>query len=122
MTQVPQGVQHVAMAMELAQNARDAISGLADVEQQWKADADERLSRTLAMLSENAERYFLKTRMCLPFARRSEEAARSLEATLAALVASSTDGQADVSTALAALEKAVRTLDERSQMRGMAIT
>jgi hypothetical protein len=90
---------------------------------EWKTVAQERMARAMDQLKENEERFFLKTRMSVPFARRSETAARALGAALKALDPSDPeDGLAAVGAALDALEKALRTLDERSQMKGMAIT
>ena len=69
------------------------------------------------------DRFFLKTKMCLPFARRCEEAARTLDAVLTEPNAQpASDAQQRLSAALEALEKAARTLDERSQMQGTVIT
>jgi hypothetical protein len=59
----------------------------------------------------------------VPFARRCEEAARSIEASLPALRDNpDIDGQNDLDAALTALERSATTLDERSRMQGMAIT
>jgi hypothetical protein len=89
----------------------------------WKEETAARLSSAASLLEAVMGRFFLKTRMCLPFARKCEEAARMLDALLADVMAQPSSGaEQRLTAALDELEKATRTLDERSQMQGMAIT
>lgn len=119
----PQGVGHVEVAVELAGRAAEAISKLEGLEEAWRAEAVERLAATTDLLRATLDRFYLKTRVCLPFARRCEEEARVLDGLLAELSAQDTaDLQPRLAAAMEALVKAARTLDERSLMQGMAIT
>ena len=97
--------------------ASQALGALEGVEEGWKSAAQERLASVADLLRGTTDRFFLKTRVCLPFARKCDEAAQ----VLGALLCESGDRE-KVPAALDALEKAARTLDERSLMQGMAIT
>jgi len=89
----------------------------------WRTESVARLNSITDLLSGAAERFYLKTKVCLPFARRCEEKARKLDGLLAELSAQgSSDLQPRLAAAMEALTKAARTLDERSLMQGMAIT
>ena len=82
-----------------------------------------RLGTMADLLQAAADRFFLKTRACLPFARKSQEEAEKLLALAREMAASlAPDAQARLNAALDALTKAVKILDERSQMLGLAIT
>jgi len=119
----PQGVAHVEAALELAARAADRISKLGGVDEAWRTGAIDRLSATTDLLRGTTDRFYLKTRVCLPFARRCEEEARVLDGLLAGPSAQDTsDLQPRLAAAMEALVKAARTLDERSLMQGMAIT
>lgn len=120
---MPQGREHVEAALKLIERAADTIGKLDGVEAGWKSEAVVRLAATTALLRAVTDRFFLKTRVCLPFAGKCEEEANKLDALLAELCAQpASDGQDRLDAALEALEKAVKTLDERSLMRGMTIT
>jgi hypothetical protein len=120
---VSQGSEHVQAALGLIQSVTDGLNGLDGVSESWRAETVGRLGSTADLLRATTERFFLKTRMCLPFARRCEEAAKSLDTLLAELSAESApDAEQRLTVALGTLEKAARTLDERSLMQGMAIT
>ena len=120
---MPQGVEHVASALKLIESASDTIGKLDGVSESWSTEAMARLAAIADLLRDTTDRFFLKTRLCLPFAEKCETQARELETLLAELSASSTsDGEARLNAALSALETAVKTLDERSLMQGMAIT
>jgi hypothetical protein len=115
---MPKGPDHVEAALARIQSASAALDALAGVEDARKNAFRERLSAASALIEGTMDRYFLKTRVCLPFARKCEEAAAALDGLLA-----EPDAKAeDLEAALDALEKAARTLDERSMMQGMAIT
>ena len=118
-----QGMGHVEVALELLESTSDKVGKLGGVEEGWRSEAAAKLTSTTALLRATTDRFFLKTRVCLPFAKKCEDAAKALDALLAGLSAQLTsDEQSQVNAALEALERAVKTLDERSQMRGMAIT
>jgi hypothetical protein len=123
---MPNGPEYVASTLEQIKSASAQIGGLAGVEEDWKSEAQERLAAVVALLEGMGDRYFLKTRVCLPFARKCDAAAQALNELLAGLSDAPEGGAPDarqqVSTALEALEKTARTLDERSMMQGMAIT
>ena len=120
---MPQGLEHVETALKLIERASDTIGKLGGVKEGWSSEAVARLTSTTALLRAVTDRFFLKTRVCLPFARKCEEEAIKLDALLAELCAQpASDGQDRLDAALEALEKAVKTLDERSLMRGMTIT
>lgn len=118
-----QGPEHVEVALKMIQSASEAIQKLGGVEEEGKAEALKRLTSAAALLRATKDRFFLKTKLCLPFARKCEEAARTLDALLAELsVQPAADAEQRLSEALQALERAAKTLDERSLMQGMAIT
>jgi hypothetical protein len=123
---MPQGPEYVAAALERIQSASEAIGALEGVEAGWRSEALERLASVEALLRGTTDRFYLKTRVCLPFARKCEEAAQALQDALAEQPAEdarpSPAGQGRLDAALEVLEKAARTLDERSMMQGMAIT
>jgi hypothetical protein len=120
---MPQGLEHVETALVLIQSASDKMGKLDDVEEGWRTEAVARLTFTAALLRATTGRFFLKTRLCLPFAAKCEDEAKALDALLAELGAQpAPDGQTRLDAALDALEKAAKTLDERSLMQGMAIT
>jgi hypothetical protein len=114
---MPKGPEYVEATLAKIERISTAIGGLAGVEEEWKADAEGRLAALAELLRGMGDRFFLKTRVCLPFARKCDQAADGLEA-----LVGEQGGQAELDAALVALEKAVRTLDERSMMQGMAIT
>jgi hypothetical protein len=111
------GIAHVEAALACIERASEKVD----------REMAARLEATAALLRGTTDRFYLKTRVGVPFARRCEKAAQALEVLLAEQDAGSTpdDGerlQAALATALQALEKAAKTLDERSRMQGMAIT
>jgi hypothetical protein len=87
----------------------------------WRAEMGQRVSKAASALEGLQDRFFLRSRLCLPFAERCAKAAAALGDALTGMQA----GEANDETfddALAALEKAARALDSRSTMQGMAIT
>lgn len=120
---MPQGIEHVETALERIQSAVDEISELSGIEEGWKADALARLTAAANLLRAATDRFFLKSKLCLPFSGRCEQEAGKLAVVAAELRAQpAADGQSRLDAALEALEKAVKALDERSRMQGMAIT
>ncbi len=126
---MPNGPEHVEAALARIESASEALSALESVEEGWKNESLERLTSVAELLRGTTDRFFLKTRVCLPFARKCDEAAQALNELLTELNAQpaadaqpAAVGQEQLSTALEALEKTARTLDERSMMQGMSIT
>jgi hypothetical protein len=120
---MPNGPEYVAATLERIERASAKVDALEAVEEAWKNESLERLTSVAALLQGTTDRYFVKTRVCLPFARKCDEAAQALDTLLFELGAQPTvDAQPQISAALEALEKAARTLDERSMMQGMSIT
>jgi hypothetical protein len=117
---MPNGPEYVLSAVKRIESASDKLGALDGVAPEWEKGAQERLTAIKATLRGTWDRFFLKTRVCLPFARKCAEAAQALEDLLDDPPAA--DVQSTVDAALDALEKAARTLDERSMMEGMAIT
>jgi len=122
---MPNGPEYVEATLAKLERASTAIGALDGVQESWKAEAQTRLVAVAELLRGMTDRFFLKTRVCLPFARKCDQAALKLEATLEALAGEQGEQappEAALETALAALEKTARTLDERSMMQGMSIT
>jgi hypothetical protein len=119
----PQGVAHVEAALELAGNASASIGELQGVDEDWRAEAMETLSGASDLLRGTLDRFYLKTKVCLPFSRRCQEQAQMLLDLLSGLEDPAPEGtEQRLQTAIDALSQAARTLDERSLMQGMAIT
>jgi hypothetical protein len=114
---MPTGPEHVDATVAKIENISTAIGALG-VDPAWAAKTQQRLAAVVELLQGTTDRFFLKTRVCLPFARKCEQAASGLEE----LVDAGDVPTDQLETALDALEKATRTLDERSMMQGMAIT
>ncbi|MFH1085323.1 MAG: hypothetical protein V1772_06140 [Chloroflexota bacterium] len=116
---MPNGLDHVQAALGACQRMLGSLeqgSALAAsaLEAGVKADLAARLGAMQATLTVVQERFFLRSKLCLPYAARCEREAAALEAAL---------GQgAALGPALEALDRAVKVLDERSNMQGMAIT
>jgi len=120
---MPNGPEYVKATLAKIESISAAMGGLAGVEDGWKADAQGRLAALVELLQGMGDRFFLKTRVCLPFARKCDQAAEGLEALVSEQGGlTQGDGMLKLEAALVVLEKTVRTLDERSMMQGMAIT
>jgi hypothetical protein len=120
---MPTGPEYVDATLERVHSASAAIAELDGLEPAWSAEAAARLDAIDDLLQGTTDRFFLKTRVCLPFARKCDRAAQALEALLADLKTEpAADAQQQLAAAVDALEKAAKTLDERSMMQGMAIT
>ena len=117
---MPNGPEYVLSALKRIESASNKLGALGGLEPGWVQEAQERLAAVTATLRGLGDRFFLKTRVCLPFARKCDQAAQALEDLLDDLPAA--DSRPTLTAALEALEKTARTLDERSMMEGMAIT
>ena len=131
----PPGVAHVEAALGLVERAGERIGTLGGVDEGWRAEAAGKLGAADELLRGTLDRFYLKPKVCLPFARRCEEAAQALDGLLSALGDEGETGegqgagieggeaaQARLTAAIDKLAQAARTLDERSLMQGMAIT
>ena len=78
-----QGVEHVESALKLIESASGAMGRLEGVDKSWRSGAVARLAATADLLRATRERFFLKTRLCLPFAGKCEATAQELDALLA---------------------------------------
>ena len=116
---MPQGVEHVEAALELVQGAPSKIGEMAGVDEAWRASALAKLSGAEALLRATMERFFLKTRASVPFARKVQEQAEGLAA---ALPEPAADAQVRLEAAGEGLERAAQVLDERSMMPGFTVT
>ena len=120
---MPTGQEHVQQTLDACQAIRDALGNGGGAGEDWRQALDDRLESLCATLRGMEGRFFLRSKLCLPFAARCSRQAEAV-----GLLATELDGdpseaaQRRLSEALALLEKAVQTLDERSQMQGMAIT
>ena len=115
---MPSGPEYVEATLAKVERASTAIGAPAGADAGWKSEAQERLAAVAELLRGTTDRFFLKTRVCLPFARKCDQAADKLET----LAGEQAPQETALEAALAALEKAARTLDERSMMQGMSIT
>jgi hypothetical protein len=118
---MPSGPEYVKATLAKIERASTAIGALDDADEDWKTGAQERLAAVAEQLRGTTDRFFLKTRVCLPFARKCDQAAAKLE-TLVGEGGEQAPQTAALQATLAGLEKAARTLDERSMMQGMSIT
>ena len=117
------GQDHVAAALAVCQSFLEQLGDSARLPQEARAEALARLQASQGTLEEVSDRFFLRTKLCLPFAARCEEGARGVAEALEALAAQPDEGaEARFAEALATFEKAIAVLEERSAMRGMAIT
>ena len=117
------GQERVQLALGICRSASGGVRGLTVVEQGWKTETSGRLECVQEVLDGVTDRFFLRTKLCLPFAARCEKEARRLEETLQGLKARpDEEAQQRVICALEALEKAANALSERSAMQGMSIT
>jgi hypothetical protein len=121
---MPTGLDHVLTTVALCERLTQELPALAGVEDVWKQRMVTRLEKVRSDLVAMQERFFLRSKLCYPFAARGEQEARKLEGAFAALPGSGADDPARqaFSTSLEALERAVKVLDERSNAQGMVIT
>lgn len=117
------GEEHVFRTMDICREVAGQLAALDALDGAWRTEASERLGHLEGTLDQVKDRFILKSKVCVPFAARCEEQARALVASLPALrEAPGEEAMGAFAGALDALDRAVRTLDERSDMRGMAIT
>ena len=118
-----QGQDQVQVALAVCRKVSAGLDRLAAGDGEWAASAAARVHLVEALLEGIADKFFLRMKVCVPFTARCEREARRLEKALDPLAVSPADAaQQDVEAALTALEKAAKTLEARSAMRGMAIT
>jgi hypothetical protein len=116
------GQAHVETALALCRSAKQDLSALAEANHGWASEAMARMDDVEATLEGLKDRFFVRSKLCLPFAARCVAEAEKLEQAAQSLQLDSESRVAAVAAALSALEKAVRALDSRSAMQGMAIT
>lgn len=114
---MPTGLEHVEAALALCQRTEDRLTAAAP------ADVGQRLAAIRSTLTQVSERFFIRSKLCLPFAARCAEAAQGLDAALTDLLDQpGAEAAQRFESALQSLEKAARTLDDRSTTQGMTIT
>jgi hypothetical protein len=116
------GQAHVETALALCRSAKEDLSALVEPDQSWVGETIARVEGIEATLEGLKDRFFVRSKLCLPFAARCVAEAEKLEQAVQGLQPESESQVADLAAALSALEKAVRALDGRSAMQGMAIT
>jgi len=117
------GQEQVQAALEICRHVSGEVLELMTVEEEWKSETARRLGCVQQVLDGVRDRFFLSTKLCLPFASRCEEEATRVHETLRLLQACpDVSAQQRFTGALEALEKAAKILEERSAMQGMAIT
>jgi len=120
---MPKGQEQVQAALEACRDYLAEARELAAAEVGWKTEVEERLARVLEVLDSVVDKFFLRSKLSIPFASKCDAEAGRLGETLRGL-----DGRPDEDTqraiigALDALEKAAKALEKRSAMQGMAIT
>ncbi len=118
---MPTGLDHVQATIALCQRLSAIVSALEGVDKAAVDDATARLARVESGLASMQDRFFLRSKLCLPFAVRCEQEAKKLELALASWTAAAQSPRA-VQDALGSLEQAVRVLDDSSSAQGMVIT
>lgn len=126
---MPTGLDHVLTTVALCQHLNQDMLALHGVEDVWKQRMLARLEKVRCDLAAMQDSFFLRSKLCLPFAARCEQEARKLEGLLDTLRSSappSSSGGDETLQVFAgildALERAVKVLDERSNAQGMVIT
>ena len=118
---MPKGQDHVATALSACRQVSDGVKALQGIDEAWRGQTIESLNDMQAALEGMKGRFFIRSKLCLPFAARVAKGAQALAEAQSALSAGE-DAQQQFANALVTLQKAVRVLDERSAMQGMAIT
>jgi hypothetical protein len=121
---MPTGLDHVLTTVALCERLTQELPALPGIEDAWKQRTLTRLEKIRSDLVAMQERFFLRSKLCYPFAARCEQEAKKLEGAFAALPGSGGSAEAlqAASAILEALERAVKVLDERSNAQGMVIT
>ena len=112
------GLDYAQEAIATGQRLNERLASHEGLDENWRNSAQQRLAAALEALRAMEDRFFLRSRLCLPFAKRCAQQMDKLELALAADVPDS----ASADSALADLEKAVQVLDDRSGAQGMVIT
>lgn len=117
------GQEQVQAVMSICRATASAVGGLTSLDQELKTDAVSRLEAVQEALDGIMDRFFLRTKLCLPLTKKCGEAAKKLEEAVVELAAHPDEAaQHDFASALGSLEKAVKALVDRAAMRGMSIT
>jgi hypothetical protein len=114
---MPTGLDHVHDTVAACERLREGLATL-----DGAPDAAARLETMQASLIAMQERFFLRSKLCLPFAARCAKEAAALELALAAVRASEPEAAQRFEAGLEALDRAVKVLDDRSNAQGMVIT
>jgi hypothetical protein len=118
---MPTGLDHVQATIALCQRLSASVSASQVVDKPAADEVATRLANAQVALAGMQDRFFLRSKLCLPFAVRCEEEAKKLEVALESWTAQTQSSRA-VHDALKSLEQAVRVLDDSSGAQGMVIT
>ena len=117
------GQDHVQTAIRQCRAVSESLSEFAGSEGVWVSDTQGRLDQMVDTLEGLKGRFFLRSKLCLPFAAKCARAAGEVERAARALSESTDDtARQRLSEAIDALSRAAKALDERSAMQDMAIT
>ncbi len=118
---MPTGSEHVQATIELCQRLAATLAALQSIDKPAIDDVAARLAQMQSSLVGMQDRFFLRSKLCLPFAARCEQEAHKLEQAVAGWTADPSSHRA-VQEALKSAEQAVKLLDDRSGAQGMVIT
>ncbi len=119
---MPSGEEYVITALALSRDAGGALEDLEDIDETWRDHVTVQIKEITDLLTGVEGRFFVRSKLCLPFARRAAAEAERLSQAMDDLANGRRGAMTDIEEALAALSQAARTLDERSTMQGMSIT
>ena len=117
------GQDQVQAALEICRNVSEGVTKLGVVEEEWRIRATERLKSVGKIKEDTQDKFILRIKLCVPFTSRCQREAKRLEEALSALAAAPDGGAEEgFDSALTALEKSAKALEERSAMGGMTVT
>lgn len=118
---MPTGLDYVQATIALCQRLTSTLGSRRGIDQPAVDDVVARLAQVEATLTGMQDRFFLRSKLCLPFAVRCEQEAIKLEQALGAWSTGEPIPPA-VQDVLKSMEQAVKLLDDRSGAQGMVIT
>lgn len=116
------GQEKAQVALDICRDVTASLGMLSALDAGWKSEMLSRLEAVSNSLAAMQDRFFLRSKLCLPYANKCEQEAERLCQALRAVQAEESEARARFQEALDALEQATRQLDERSLMQGMVIT
>lgn len=117
------GQDQVQAALSICRNAAEALDGASELGEAWRGEAADRLQGVEELLEGVMPKFFLRTKLSIPFASRCQKAAEGLQGALDELdIRPHHEAQENLTSALAALAKAAKALEDASDTEGMTIT